>query len=98
MARPPTTKASVGATTAGTATFPSSPSPITASAPSAANAAPTTPPIKACEELEGRPKYQVIRFQAIAPIKPVKTTVGVITEASTTSLATVAATLIEMKA
>src|SRR6476661_2199977 len=57
-----------------------------------------TPPIKACEELEGRPKDQVIRFQEIAPIRPAKTTVGVTTAASTTSLATVAATVIEMKA
>ena len=36
----------------------------------AATAAPTSPPMSACEELEGRPKYQVVRFQAIAPISP----------------------------
>src|SRR5262249_6440840 len=36
--------------------------------------------------------------QEIAPIRPAKTTVGVMTEGSTTSLATVAATEIEMKA
>src|SRR5690349_7240122 len=69
-----------------------------ASKPTAATAEPTTPPIRACEELDGNPNHQVIRFQAIAPIKPAKTIVGVITSASTTSLATVAATLIEMKA
>ena len=34
----------------------------------AASAAPTSPPISACEDDEGSPKYQVIRFQAIAPI------------------------------
>ncbi|MNX92569.1 hypothetical protein D3C86_1247180 [compost metagenome] len=28
--------------------------------------APTMPPIRACEELEGRPQYQVTRFQKIA--------------------------------
>ena len=49
------TNASMGATSAGTATFPSSPSPMTASAPSATNAAPTTPPISACDELDGSP-------------------------------------------
>ena len=46
-----------------------------ADAPLAANAAPTTPPISACEELDGSPKYQVTRFQAIAPIRPAKTIV-----------------------
>src|SRR5690349_12945968 len=69
-----------------------------ASKPTAATAEPTTPPIKACEELDGNPNHQVTRFQVIAPIKPAKTIVGVITSASTTSLATVAATEIEMKA
>ncbi len=38
------------------------------------------------------------RFQAIAPSSPVKTTVGVIAAASTTSPATVAATATEMNA
>ena len=78
--------------------MPTRPSAITASKPAAATAEPTTPPISACEELEGRPKDQVIRFQAIAPISPAKTTVGVTTAELTTSLATVAATEIEMKA
>ncbi len=91
-------KATTGATTAGISTLPSTPSPKTASAPAAANAEPTTPPIRAWEELEGRPKYQVARFQAIAPTSPAKTTVGVITSAFTTSFATVAATASEMKA
>src|SRR4051794_14053991 len=91
-------KATIGATTAGISTLPTSPSARIASKPAAATVEPTTPPISACEELDGSPKYQVIRFQAIAPISPAKTIVGVITSASTTSLATVAATLIEMKA
>ena len=78
--------------------MPTRPSAKTASRPAEATAEPTTPPISACEELEGSPKYQVIRFQAIAPTSPAKTTVGVTTSALTTSLATVAATEIEMKA
>src|SRR4051794_11546798 len=98
IAAPATRKARIGATTAGIRTLPTSPSVRTASKPAAATAEPTTPPISACEELEGSPKYQVTRFQAIAPIRPAKTIVGVITSALTTSLATVAATLIEMKA
>src|ERR1700755_297674 len=42
--------------------------------PEAARVAPTRPPIRACDEEEGRPKYQVIRFQTIAPATPAKTT------------------------
>src|SRR5215218_4215250 len=95
---PPTRKATIGATIAAMTTLPRTPSPKTASAPAAANAAPTTPPIKACDELEGSPKYQVTRFQEIAPIRPAKTTVGVIAPALTTSWAIVAATASEMKA
>ena len=76
---PATTKARIGAITAGIRTLPTRPSASTASKPAAATAEPTTPPISACEELEGRPKDQVIRFQAIAPIRPAKTIVGVIT-------------------
>ena len=39
----------------------------------AASAAPTRPPIRACEDDDGSPKYQVIRFQAIAPSSPAST-------------------------
>src|SRR5512146_2060050 len=35
--------------------------------PACASAAPTRPPISACDEDEGRPSHQVIRFQVIAP-------------------------------
>src|SRR5919202_7098222 len=97
-ATPAVTNASVGATSAGTTTLPSRPSPMTALDPCAANAAPTTPPISACEELDGRPKYQVMRFQEIAPMSPANTTVGVIAPELTTSEATVAATASEMNA
>src|SRR5690242_6062248 len=41
--------------------------------PPFARAAPTNPPIKACEELDGNPKYQVPRFQMMAPINAEKT-------------------------
>src|SRR4030042_2157716 len=40
-------------------------------------AAPAYPPMRACEELLGNPKYQVIKFQKIAPQSPARTTVGV---------------------
>src|SRR4051795_11277071 len=98
MAITPTTKATTGAITAGISTLPITPSAKTASAPAAAKAEPTTPPISAWDELEGRPSHQVTRFQKIAPTRPANTTVGVITSPLTTSLATVAATASEMKA
>src|SRR5215210_5598170 len=87
-----TTSASTGATSAGTTTFSTIPAPSTASGPSAANAEPTTPPISACEDEAGRPKYQVARFQAIAPTRPAKTIEGVTRSACTMPLAIVAAT------
>lgn len=37
-----------------------------------ASAAPTIPPNNACEDDEGSPKYQVTRFQVIAPISAAK--------------------------
>jgi hypothetical protein len=79
-------------------TFSTSPSTWIALAPLAAKAAPTRPPMSACDELEGSPKYQVARFHAIAPIRPAKTTVVVTSSDSTMPWATVAATLSEMKA
>ena len=76
---PATTKARIGAMSAGTTTFSSDAVAVDrAGARRPTNAAPTTPPISACDELDGRPKYQVARFQAIAPIRPAKTTSVVI--------------------
>src|SRR5690242_15849128 len=37
-----------------------------------ASAAPTNPPNNACEEDDGSPKYQVTRFQTIAPTSAAK--------------------------
>src|SRR3954453_13006267 len=98
MVSPATVKASTGASSPGTSTFSTKPSPWIALGPSATNAAPTTPPISACDELDGRPSHQVARFHAIAPISPANTTVVVIAAASTMPLATVAATFSEMNA
>src|SRR5438132_1497218 len=47
---------------------------LTASDP--ASAAPTRPPISACEDDDGRPKYQVPRFQAIAPSNAANTMIS----------------------
>ncbi len=38
-------------------------------------AAPHRPPISACDDDDGRPKYQVMRFQIVAPTTAAKTTV-----------------------
>ncbi len=83
---------------AGMITFWNSPCHLTACPPAAAMVDPTTPPISACEELEGMPRNQVSRFQMIPPAKPAKTTVSVTRPVSTRPLAMVAATLSERKA
>src|SRR3954447_10156002 len=66
----------------------------------AASAAPTRPPISAWEEDEGSPKYQVIRFQTMAPISAANTTCRppVPVGGSMMPAPTVAATLVEMSA
>src|SRR4051812_13739639 len=62
-----------GDSTIGTMTFFTMPAHLTL--PLDARAAPTRPPIKACDDDEGKPKYQVMRFHAIAPTTAAKTTV-----------------------
>ncbi len=47
---------------------------MTAPRPALAMAAPASPPIRACDELVGSPKYQVVRFQRMAPNSPLSTT------------------------
>src|SRR3954447_14057626 len=79
-------------------TLPSRPSQLMADVPSAASIAPTTPPMSACDELDGSPAHQVTRFHTIAPTRPAKTTVSVIWPASTIPPATVAATCSERNA
>src|SRR3954454_24509727 len=62
-------KATAGATIAGIATLCTRPCHWTPSSPDWASAAPTSPPIRAWEELDGRPRRHVIRFQTIAPMR-----------------------------
>src|SRR3954471_24182418 len=78
--------------------FSTSPLQSTAGAPPDASVAPTIPPIRACEDEEGRPNHQVARFQAIAPIRPAKTVRRVTDPESTMPLAIVAATESDRKA
>ena len=58
----------------------SNPDHTIATPPALATPAPTRPPISACDELDGIPAHQVIRFHEIAPINAPK-----ITRASTMS-------------
>ena len=69
-----------------------SPSHWTTPKPSAATAEPTIPPMSAWLELEGSPRYQVMRFHVIAPTRPARTMSSVMTPWSTIPLAIVAAT------
>jgi len=46
---------------------------ISAQVPALATAAPTSPPISACDDEDGMPYHQVMTFQAIAPTSAPKT-------------------------
>src|SRR6185437_4750894 len=63
-----------------------------------ATAAPMMPPISACEELLGRAKYQVTRFQVMAASSADMTTTEVRDAWLATSLPIVLATLVLMNA
>ena len=86
----------------GATTFWMIPWTLTAELPTDAIAAPISPPIRAWLELDGIVKYQVIRFQVIAPINAASTTTSpsapAVAAAGTIPLAIVVATLIEMNA
>ncbi len=87
-----------GAISEGISTLSFSPSQLTTLQPAAATLEPSTPPISAWLELDGRPRYHVTRFQVIAPTSPARTTFSVIASASTIPDAIVAATASETNA
>src|ERR687885_761646 len=60
-------KAIAGASSAGITTLCATPCQSTPFSPDCTSAAPTSPPISACDELDGSPNHHVSRFQAIAP-------------------------------
>ena len=64
--------ATTGLTSAGMSTSVSTAAKFTPSTPAPTMTAPTRPPNRACEELDGRPTSQVMRFQMIAPTNPAK--------------------------
>ena len=65
-----------------------------AAKPAFATAAPAYPPMSACDELVGRPKYHVIRSHRIAPTSPPKITAKVTTWRSIMPEPTVVATAV----
>lgn len=65
---------------------------MTESKPDEAIAAPTKPPTKVCDELDGKPNHQVIKFQIIAAISADAITERLITFGSMIPLPMVVAT------
>src|SRR3984893_7012255 len=93
-----TPAAMIGERTAGSTTLETSPCQSTALPPAAASVDPTTPPMSACEELDGMPKSQVIRFQMMPPARQAATTGSVTYAVLTRPFAIVAATASERNA
>ena len=79
-------------------TFETRPCHLIALPPAAAIVEPITPPMSACDELDGMPNSQVSRFQMIPPARPAATTCSVTSPVSTRPLAIVAATASERNA
>jgi hypothetical protein len=94
ITRYPSTSPTTGDTSIGMTTFSTMP-PQSTCPPLASRVAPTSPPISAWDEDDGMPNRQVVRFHAIAPIRPASTTdrPGRPEGSVTTPLPTVAATL-----
>src|SRR3984957_3359024 len=93
-----TQAAMIGERMAGRPPWETSPCQSTALPPAAAMVEPITPPISACEELDGIPSSQVSRFQMMPPASPAATTVRVTLLVETRPLAMVAATARERNA
>src|SRR5690349_7007110 len=69
-----------------------SPPQTTTAMPALATPAPSSPPISACELLDGMPKYQVTTFQTMAPVSAPNTTRASTISASTIPVPSVCAT------
>ena len=64
-----------------------------------ASPAPTSPPMSACDDDDGRPKYQVMRFHVMAPARAAKTTTSACSpDGGSSTENTVLATLVPRKA
>ena len=87
-----------GEVSVGITTFSRMPRHFTSELVAAESTAPTRPPISAWEELDGIPKYQVVRFQMTAPTSAASTTTWVTACVSTIPFPSVEATSVEMSA
>src|ERR671931_2489314 len=87
-------KAIAGAASAGMTTLCAIPCQRTPFEPDWTSAAPTRPPISACDELDGRPNHQVRRFQAMAPASAASSVCCVARFASMSPFATFFATAV----
>src|SRR3954447_8981905 len=87
-----------GDSTIGITTLSTTPDHFTVSAP--ARAAPISPPMSAWDDEDGRPRYHVPRFHAVAPSRAARTITNPDRPlgASMMPAPTVAATLVEMSA
>ena len=92
MAVRATTPATIGDSTSGTRTLPTTVAKWIASDPANTHVAPISPPKRACDELDGSPSSQVSRFHRIAPTSPPRITSGVMRASSTRPLEMVSAT------
>src|SRR5689334_15147217 len=90
--RAPSRKPSTGEMKMKTTVFRIPPA-ISEPVPLLAITAPTMPPMRACDELDGMPHHQVTKFQAMAPISAPKTTWWSTASGCAMPLPTVAATL-----
>ena len=77
VASPAARAATTGATTAGRMILLMITDRFTPDQPAPISTAPISPPNRACEELDGSPNSQVIRFHRIAPTSPAKIITGV---------------------
>ena len=87
-----------GDASAGSATFSQMPCHCTPRDPDCTSAAPTSPPMSACVELDGSPSHHVKRFQTIAPKSAASTVFSVARPVSMMPLPTVFATAVVAKA
>lgn len=92
------TKPIAGETTSGTSTLPTSALQPKASTPACATTAPASPPMSACELLDGMPNHHVMMFHVEAPMSAASTTACVTSPASANPDAMVLATAVPVTA
>src|SRR5664279_2996383 len=98
VANPAASPAITGAITAGSRIFETTTEKFTPDAPAPISTAPISPPNRACDELEGSPNSQVVRFHRIAATSPAKIMVGVTSASLTMPPEIVLATSVDRKA